>query len=39
MLGFKRFDHAAVTVSEIELAEKINGGDLSELAKILGHAH
>jgi len=23
MLGFKRFDHAAVTISGIELAEKI----------------
>ena len=26
MLGFKRFDHAAITISGIELAEKINKG-------------
>ena len=26
MLGFKRFDTAAVTISEIELAEKIQKG-------------
>jgi transposase-like protein len=26
MLGFKRFDHAAVTISGIELAEKIKKG-------------
>jgi transposase-like protein len=26
MLGFKRFDHAAITLSGIELAEKIKKG-------------
>ena len=26
MLGFKRFDHAAITISGIELAEKIKKG-------------
>ena len=26
MLGFKRFDHAAVTISGIELAEQIKKG-------------
>ena len=26
MLGFKRFDHAVVTISGIELAEKIKKG-------------
>ena len=26
MLGFKRFDNAAVTISEIEVAEKIKKG-------------
>jgi hypothetical protein len=26
MLGFKQFDHAAVTISGIELAEKIKKG-------------
>ena len=26
MLGFKRFDNAAVTISGIELAEKIKNG-------------
>ena len=26
MLGFKRFDHAAVTISGIELAKKIKKG-------------
>ena len=29
MLGFKRFDHAAVTISGIELAEKIKKGQFS----------
>ena len=28
MLGFKRFDHAVVTISGIELAEKIKKGQL-----------
>jgi hypothetical protein len=27
MLGFKRFDNAAVTISGIELAEKIKKGE------------
>ena len=26
MLGFKRFDHAVVTISGIELAEKMKNG-------------
>jgi hypothetical protein len=30
MLGFKRFDHAAVTISGIELAEKIKKGQFQD---------
>jgi hypothetical protein len=30
MLGFKRFDHAAVTLSGIELTEKINKGQFQK---------
>jgi hypothetical protein len=32
MLGFKQFDNAAVTISGIELAEKIKNGQLLEFA-------
>jgi hypothetical protein len=32
MLGFKRFDHAVVTISGIELAEKIKKGGVADKA-------